>query len=298
MRGHTMRRSQLFGAAAAALLACAAVHSCRAGRAPLPSFMPGSCSPFPAGSRSRTRPSSSPTVRSGRSAPASSSPAHSACPPDTAVIDLRNKFVMPGFLDLHVHLSSSGLGGGRDRAVPRVRRLLLADRLAQRARDPDGRLHHGARPRVRGQRDLRLARCVARRHRRGAEDHRLGRSHQPDQRPRRQSQPARGDHECHAPPRRVRRRGRLPSRGARSDPSRRRRHQGHGHRRHARRVERRHRPAVHGRGAAEQSPIPLMPSAARSRRTPTPRPASTPASAPASIRSSTACGRTTRRCAR
>lgn len=35
-------------------------------------------------------------------------------PPDTAVIDLRNQFVMPGFIDLHVHLSSSGLGGGRD----------------------------------------------------------------------------------------------------------------------------------------------------------------------------------------
>src|SRR5687768_4175627 len=35
-------------------------------------------------------------------------------PADTAVINLRDKFVMPGFLDLHVHLSSSGLGGGRD----------------------------------------------------------------------------------------------------------------------------------------------------------------------------------------
>lgn len=35
-------------------------------------------------------------------------------PADTQVINLRDKFVMPGFLDLHVHLSSSGLGGGRD----------------------------------------------------------------------------------------------------------------------------------------------------------------------------------------
>ena len=137
---------------------CTAAHSCRAAPAPLPSFMPGSCSPFPAGSRSRTRPSSSPTARSGRSAPASPSPAAVGLPADTAVIDLRNKFVMPGFLDLHVHLSSSGMRRPRS-ALPRVRGLLLADRLAQRARDPDGRLHDGARPRLGGQRDLRLARC-------------------------------------------------------------------------------------------------------------------------------------------
>ena len=38
-------------------------------------------------------------------------PAALGLPADTAVIDLRNKFVMPGFIDLHVHLSSSGLRG-------------------------------------------------------------------------------------------------------------------------------------------------------------------------------------------
>ena len=34
-------------------------------------------------------------------------------PPDTPVIDLTDKFVMPGFIDLHVHLSS-GAERGRD----------------------------------------------------------------------------------------------------------------------------------------------------------------------------------------
>src|SRR5882757_2167402 len=32
-------------------------------------------------------------------------------PADTRVIDLTNMFVMPGFIDLHVHLSLSALGG-------------------------------------------------------------------------------------------------------------------------------------------------------------------------------------------
>ena len=36
-------------------------------------------------------------------------------PPSTPVIDLKNSFVMPGFIDLHVHLS--GYGGGKDAAL-------------------------------------------------------------------------------------------------------------------------------------------------------------------------------------
>ena len=37
-------------------------------------------------------------------------------PPDTKVIDLTTMFVMPGFIDLHVHLSN-GAEGGRDLAM-------------------------------------------------------------------------------------------------------------------------------------------------------------------------------------
>jgi imidazolonepropionase-like amidohydrolase len=38
-------------------------------------------------------------------------PAAVGLPADTVVINLRDKFVLPGFLDLHVHLSSSGMRG-------------------------------------------------------------------------------------------------------------------------------------------------------------------------------------------
>ncbi|HET9444881.1 MAG TPA: amidohydrolase family protein [Steroidobacteraceae bacterium] len=38
-------------------------------------------------------------------------PAAVGLPADTNVINLRDKFVLPGFLDLHVHLSSSGMRG-------------------------------------------------------------------------------------------------------------------------------------------------------------------------------------------
>lgn len=38
-------------------------------------------------------------------------PAEIGLPPDVEVIDLSSKFVMPGFIDLHVHLASGGVAG-------------------------------------------------------------------------------------------------------------------------------------------------------------------------------------------
>ena len=43
-------------------------------------------------------------------------PAALNLPPDTQIIDLTNMFVMPGFIDLHVHLAG-GAEGGRDLAL-------------------------------------------------------------------------------------------------------------------------------------------------------------------------------------
>lgn len=105
-----MRRSQLFVAAAAALLGCiaaraaapaganAVIHAGQLlavpGQAPL-----ANATVVIADGKVRE-------IRSGFAEPAAV-----GLPADTAVINLRNMFVMPGFIDLHVHLSSSGLGG-------------------------------------------------------------------------------------------------------------------------------------------------------------------------------------------
>jgi imidazolonepropionase-like amidohydrolase len=105
-----MRRSQLFGATAAALLACVGAQAA----APAPAnavIHAGQLLAVPG-----REPVTNATVvvadgkvreiRTGFAEPAAL-----GLPADTAVIDLRNMFVMPGFLDLHVHLSSSGMRG-------------------------------------------------------------------------------------------------------------------------------------------------------------------------------------------
>ena len=103
-----MRRSQLFGAAAAALLAglgaqaaapaTAIIHAGQLlavpGRDPL---------------TNATVVVTDGKVREIRTGFAD--PGAVGLPADTAVINLRNMFVLPGFLDLHVHLSSSGMRG-------------------------------------------------------------------------------------------------------------------------------------------------------------------------------------------
>jgi len=103
-----MRRSQLFGAAAAALLASlgaqaaapatAIIHAGQLlavpGRDPLTN-----ATVVVTDGRVRE-------IRTGFADPGAV-----GLPADTAVINLRNMFVLPGFLDLHVHLSSSGMRG-------------------------------------------------------------------------------------------------------------------------------------------------------------------------------------------
>src|ERR1044072_8905499 len=107
-----MRRSQLFGVAAA-LLACLGAHGAAAAGANAV-IHAGKLLAVPG-----RDPVSNATVviadgkvreiRSGFADPSAV-----GLPAGTQVINLRDKFVMPGFLDLHVHLSSSALGGGRD----------------------------------------------------------------------------------------------------------------------------------------------------------------------------------------
>ncbi len=103
-----MRRLQLFAATAAALLACAAAQAAAPGSAVIHAgrllAVPGrdpvtNATVVVADGKVRE-------IRSGFAAPDAV-----GLPPDTAVIDLRNMFVLPGFIDLHVHLSSSGLRG-------------------------------------------------------------------------------------------------------------------------------------------------------------------------------------------
>jgi imidazolonepropionase-like amidohydrolase len=105
-----MRGAQFFGAAAAALLACSAAQAAA----------PAQANAVIHAGRLLAVPGRAPVtdatvvvvdgkvreIRNGFVAPESL-----GLPPDTAVIDLRSMFVMPGFLDLHVHLSSSGMRG-------------------------------------------------------------------------------------------------------------------------------------------------------------------------------------------
>ena len=202
-------------------------------------------------------------------------------PADTPVVDLTNSFVMPGFIDLHVHLSS-GAERGRDLSVPRARGVLLAASAFASARTAT---LMGGFTTVRdlgstGLHDLRAARCDrATASFTGAAHHRFGRSHQPDQRPCRQSRAAAGDH------------GRRP-RAAASATARTTAARSCVYairrgadvikvmatRRHARRSPTRHRPACSPTPSCRRSRRPLTLSAARSPRTRTRRPASMPAS--------------------
>ncbi len=105
-----MRRSQLFGAAVA-LLACFAMAQTTAAAPANAVIHAGQLLAVPG-----RDPVASATVvvvdgkvkeiRAGFADPAAV-----GLPADTAVINLRDKFVLPGFLDLHVHLSSSGMRG-------------------------------------------------------------------------------------------------------------------------------------------------------------------------------------------
>ncbi|HJY38368.1 MAG TPA: hypothetical protein VJ299_12910, partial [Steroidobacteraceae bacterium] len=108
-----MRRVRLLGAVAAALLACTAAQAAA----------PSAANAVIHAGRLLAVPGRDPltnatvVVADGKVReirPGFVEPGALGLPPDTAVIDLRNMFVMPGFIDLHVHLSSSGLGGGRD----------------------------------------------------------------------------------------------------------------------------------------------------------------------------------------
>jgi imidazolonepropionase-like amidohydrolase len=105
-----VRRSQLFGAAVA-LLACVAATQAGAATAASAVIHAGQLLAVPG-----RDPVANATVvvvdgkvkeiRSGFADPAAL-----GLPADTRVINLRDKFVLPGFLDLHVHLSSSGMRG-------------------------------------------------------------------------------------------------------------------------------------------------------------------------------------------
>jgi imidazolonepropionase-like amidohydrolase len=105
-----MRKSLLVAAAAVALLACAAAPAAAPAGAnavihagqllAVPGQQPlGNATVVVADGRIRE-------IRSGFVQPGAL-----GLPSDTAVIDLRNMFVMPGFIDLHVHLGSSGMRG-------------------------------------------------------------------------------------------------------------------------------------------------------------------------------------------
>lgn len=105
-----MRRSQLFVAAAAALLGCIAARAAApAGANAVIHAGQLLAVPGQAPLANATVVIAEGKVREIRSGFAE--PAAVGLPADTAVINLRNMFVMPGFIDLHVHLSSSGLGG-------------------------------------------------------------------------------------------------------------------------------------------------------------------------------------------
>jgi imidazolonepropionase-like amidohydrolase len=105
-----MRRSQLLGAMAAALLACFAA------RAAAPA---GANAVIHAGQLLAVpgrEPIANATVvvtdgKVREIRPGFVDPATLGLPAETAVINLRNMFVLPGFIDLHVHLSSSGMRG-------------------------------------------------------------------------------------------------------------------------------------------------------------------------------------------
>jgi imidazolonepropionase-like amidohydrolase len=107
-----MRRSQLFAAVAAALACIGAQIAAAAGANAVIHAGQLLAVPGQAAVTNATVVVADGKVREIRSGFADA--AAVGLPADTAVINLRDKFVMPGFLDLHVHLSSSGLGGGRD----------------------------------------------------------------------------------------------------------------------------------------------------------------------------------------
>ena len=72
-------------------------------------------------------------------------------PAGARLIDLSNRTVLPGLIDMHVHLSGDpqrrllARGGGH-------RRICDLGRGEERPADPARRLHHGARPRLRPRR--------------------------------------------------------------------------------------------------------------------------------------------------
>ena len=153
-------------------------------------------------------------------------------PADTRVIDLTGMFVMPGFIDLHVHLSG-GAEGGRDLSLRESDNYFTIVAYRSATATLMGGFTTVRDLGSEGYTDSRPARCDPRRHRSGTAHRRIGRSDQPDQRTCRQSQSARRTAQRHTSSRHLQRRRRLPPRRARSDSPRRGCHQGHGDRGHA-----------------------------------------------------------------